>query len=358
MRVVAHAADLGGCGHYRVIWPSEAAIAAGCRVELHHVDDQSPIPAVWQDDEHGAHVVGVADDHDWPDVMVLQRPLQRHLAEAIPHLQAKGVAVVVEVDDDFSSIDPRNIGWRDAHPRHSPDRNYRHLEAACLAADLVTVTTPALAQRYGRHGRVRVLPNFVPRDYLAQRVPAPQRVVGWSGSIETHPGDLDVTRGAVARAVKKTEATFCVVGTGAGVRNALALPEPPRASGWVQIGRYPSALSELDVMIVPLKPIAFNEAKSWLKGLEAAAVGSLVVASSTEPYRALERLGLCQIAETPKEWERKLRTAIEASDDRWALAERSRSIIIENRLTIEDRAVEWIDAWETALANRRRAHAC
>jgi len=356
MRVEVHSADLGGCGHYRMIWPAQAvADQQLCDVSLYHNENVSTIPAVLQDREDGPHVVGLGD-YDWPEVLVLQRPLQRLIVEAIPFIQAKGVSVVVEIDDDFSTIDPHNVGWAAAHPALSPMRNFRCLADACRAADMVTVTTPALAKRYGSHGRVRILPNLVPRAYLDIKVPEFRNVIGWSGSVETHPGDLEVTRGAVARVLKKTGATFGVVGTGAGVQARLALASAPVAAGWVDLGAYPSAMSEIDVMSVPLKMSAFNEAKSWLKGLEAASVGAAVVASPTKPYQMLAAMGLCRLASSPRDWERELRAALDDVSERSRVAERSRDIIVSKRLTVEDRASEWVEAW-TAAMNRRSGNA-
>lgn len=352
MRVEVHAADLGGCGHYRMIWPATAVKDQGlCEVDLFHNDNASTIPAVLRDGPDGAHVVGLGD-YNWPDVVVFQRPLQRLIVEAIPLIQARGVAVVVEIDDDFSCIDPDNVGWVHAHPRHSPLRNFKHLSEACRIADMVTVTTPALAKRYGGHGRVRVLPNLVPKAYLDVRVPEFHNVIGWSGSVLTHPGDLEVTRGAAQRVIAKTGATFGVVGTGGGVQDRLALVDEPVCAGWVEIKDYPAAMSEIDVMLVPLKSSAFNEAKSWLKGLEAAAVGSAVVATPTKPYQMLAAMGLCRLADSPRAWEREIRAALDDVSERSRVADRSRDIIATNRLTVEDRASEWVEAWEAARERR------
>ncbi len=74
-------------------------------------------------------------------------------------------------------------------------------------ADLVTVTTPALAERYGSHGRVKVLPNLVPASYFDIPTHAPRKVsptVGWTGSVVTHVGDLDVMGGVIPGVLAET----------------------------------------------------------------------------------------------------------------------------------------------------------
>lgn len=338
MRVKVHPADEGGCGHYRLIWPARALAAEGCDVEICH-----GLPAVWRDSGGITELVGVAPLDC--DVVVLQRPLQRHLADVIPFLQEQGVAVVVEVDDDFSCIHPDNTAYRQVHPTYSPDRNWRHLARACAAADLVTVTTAALARRYGNHGRVRVLPNCVPARYLDIDTPPFEGTVGWSGSVDTHPGDLEVTRGAIGRAVAALGLDVRVVGTGRGVPKALGVPAV-HASGWLPIDRYPEQLAALGIGIVPLAQSAFNEAKSWLKGLELAAVGVPFVASPTGPYRQLHTYRAGDLAARPREWEAALRRL--ATDDDYRAVRAAEGRFLARQWTIEYHADRWMEAWSAA----------
>lgn len=350
MRVAVFPADLGGCGYYRVIWPAEALIAEGADVMLVRPDDDDDrqIQAAWIDADGGRRRLVDVVTPD-ADVVVLQRPLTDTLAEAIPMLQARGVRVVVEIDDDFDAISPRNVSWKVLHPRTSPRRNWLHLRRACELADLVVVSTPALAARYGRHGRVVVVENCVPERYLGiSGTPHDGVFVGWSGSIMTHPDDLQVTGGGVGRAVARTGARFAVIGTGKGVQSTLGLPEPPLACGWVPIEDYPTALAQLDVGVVPLELSAFNEAKSWLKGLELSAVGVPFVASPTGPYRALVERGAGAIAERPREWEGLVKRLVGDAGWRAELAERGREVAAG--LTVEANCGRWWDAW-TAPVN-------
>jgi glycosyltransferase involved in cell wall biosynthesis len=349
--VAVYPADLGGCGHYRLIWPAEALIAAGEDVRLIMPGDPGQLEAVFKDDEHGAqHLVDVVPPD--ADVVVFQRPLSRTLADSVPLLQAHGIRVVVEIDDDFASISRRNTSWRSVHPSISPDRNFHHLAHACRHADLVTVTTKALAGRYGAHGRFAILPNCVPERYLSiEREPHDGVIVGWSGSVDTHPDDLQVTRGGVGRALRSTGATFAVVGTGKGVQRRLDLPGPPVAVGWLPIDDYPDAMAQLDVGIVPLEQSAFNEAKSWLKGLEFAALGVPFVASPTGPYRGLMAEDIGWTAGKPREWERLVARLATEHRRREELAAAWRMAAAE--WTVERNAWRWMEAW--ASVNSRCA---
>lgn len=349
MRVAVYPADKGGCGYYRLIWPAEALAHQGADVTVHDPDDGGLRGTFLDDPEPRMIDVETPD----ADVVILQRPLRADTVTAIGLLQSRGLRVVVEIDDDFRSIHPRNVSWRACHPSHSPARNWRHLEEACRLADMVVVSTPALARRYGGHGRVAVVPNCIPARYLTITAEPHEGLrVGWSGSVTTHPTDLQVTRGAVARAIDG-HARMAVVGTGAGVQDALNLLSPPDATGWLPIDRYPEALATFDVGIVPLDLIPFNEAKSDLKGLEMAAVGVPFVASPTGQYARLIGSGAGMLADKPKAWFRQLRRLLEVPELRAEMAAAGRAVAAGR--TIEGNTDRWWDAWTSCLTHRRAA---
>lgn len=341
MRVLVYAADTHRCGH-RLIWPARALAAEGHEIEVLTRDDPPPSeqPHRWQ-------------GWDELDVVVFQRPLQRRWLGSIERFQACGVTVVVDIDDDFQALPRRNAVWPGVQPASSPDCNWHILAAACRRADWVTVTTEALARRYGGHGRVSIVANHVPASYLDVRRGGRAGVwVGWTGAVVSHPGDLDVTRGAVARAAVAAGAELHVVGPGDGVARALAA-ESVTATGFVPLAGYPIEMAQLDVGIVPLEASAFNEAKSYLKGLEFAALGVPFVASPTGPYRDLARhAGV--LARKPRDWEREVRRLIESAELRAEMAGRGREWAAGQ--TIEGNAHRWWEAWEAArdVAAKRR----
>lgn len=350
MRVVAYPADLGGCGHHRVIWPARALQAEGVDVDVvlrHEPAERQLRGSWWNDDDGNAHLVDVLAPE--ADVVVVQRPATDRWVATIHALQRKGIRVVVEVDDDFDTIHPRNVAWARFHPTASPGHNRLHVHEACRIADWVVVSTPALARRYGAHGRCSVVRNCVPARYLdATREPHDGVYVGWSGSVETHPADLQEMGAALVRALRATGAELAVVGTGTGVQRIVGTPEPPLAAGWRTIAEYPDALAQFDVGVVPLQPGAFNEAKSWLTGLAMAACGVPFVASPTIEYTALHAAGAGLIASTPRDWERHLKTLIGSPALREDLAELGRRVA--RSLTIQSRAERWWEAWIAPLA--------
>lgn len=345
-------ADDGGCGRYRLRYPGDAARTAGADVTVH--PPGTPLGNITIARRGTDSIAVRVDDLPDADVVVLQRVTGADTVAAVPYLQAHGIAVVVDVDDDLTSL-PKGHPYRvGSSPVRDPVRNRRWVSEACRLADLVTVSTPRLAEVYGRHGRTRVLPNCVPAAFLEVAKPAtndPVRI-GWTGSTITHIGDLDVCGDGVARALRASGARFRAVGTGVGVREQLHLGDDPEATGWVPIDDYPAAYATLDVAVVPLAPNPFNEAKSWLKGMEAAALGVPFVASPTAPYRALHAEGAGWLAEHPDDWAVHLTLLALEPDARAEQAAAGRTVAA--RWTYERHAEHWVDAWTEAVANRRR----
>lgn len=333
MRVCVVPSDKGGCGFYRLRWPAQALRDQGHKdIVLSDTDDAKDI---------------IATEFD---VIVFQRPARTLMLAHIQKLQSAGVAVVVDMDDDFSCIPANNKAHHAFHPKHSPGSNWDNIAKACQIADLVTVSTGALAKRYGSHGRVRALPNYVPSWYLDMKGKKNHVTFGWSGAIETHPDDLQVTRGAVNRAMRSSGAGFRSIGVGTGVADGLDLDAEPPSTGWLDIeGDYQGAMASLSVGIVPLADHQFNRAKSWLKGLEYASLGVPFVASPLPEYRELNRLGIGILAPKPKDWERELKLMALSPGYRRNEASKNRDAAAD--LTIEKHAWRWYEAWQDAMLN-------
>ena len=277
-----------------------------------------------------------------PDVLVIQRPMDWMWSQAIPKLRREGVRVVVDIDDDMHSLHGSHCGFWDVHPKGNPRANYKWLERALSQASLITVTTPALVERYGALAPHQVIPNFVPAVYLTVEHPRHDEVtVGWAGTVATHPGDLNVIGSGLARARRKTPFVFMQLGEPEGVHRAVGV-EPVHLP-WVPIEEYPRSLAQFDVGIVPLAPSAFNEAKSWLKGLEMAAVGVPFVASPTTPYLTLAARGAGDIASNPKEWEHAIRKLV--SDPAYRADRAADGKERAMFLTIEGNVTFWENAW-------------
>jgi len=334
-----------------MIYPGQAAARAGeVQVEF---TQQLPIHRTVQT---VPQVKGVGDIN--ADVLVLQRPLHRVVAQSIPFWQKKGIPVVVDVDDDFSSLHPSNKAWALYHPKYNQEENWNWMKQAAAAADLVITSTPALADRYGGRGNAIVIENYVPEEYLTLPRRGDGRTLGWGGFVSFHGDDLEVTRGGVAMAVASGECHFLNVGNGIEVARRLGLPfdddngTSPHTGGR-QFQDYQYTLGQLDVGIVPLADTRFNAGKSWLKGLEYAAAGVPFVASPVPEYvRLVREYGLGYLAnDRAKDWKKSILSLFTDDSLRESLSRRYRDIIRMD-LTYEKNWWRWAEAWESVLESR------
>ena len=339
MKVRVHPGDDRGVGSYRMRYPALAARAEGVDVCL-----AGGLPI-----QRARFAAGPAirvEPLD-ADVLVFQRPSNPEIVALIPALQKRGHAVVVDVDDDLSCLPVSN--------RARGTEDHRLILKACALADLVTVSTPALAARYAAHGRVQVLANCVPAGLLDLPRASDGHTVGWAGWIGTHPHDLQVTRNGVAQALAHTGARFQVVGPGEGVGAALSLAQAPAATGGLAIDAYHDALGTLDVGICPLADTTFNHAKSGLKLLELTARGVACVASPRAAYRRLAYEGIGVLAaDRARNWRTQLTALLNDPGHRAEVVKQGQRVIAQQH-TYETQGWRWAQAWAEALAHRRAA---
>jgi hypothetical protein len=335
VRVVVYPADAFGCGSFRMRWPGEACAQAGHDVQVVEPKDRR-LRVVME-----GHTVRDVLDVD-ADVVVLQRVTHAYMAQAVGVMRAKGITVVVDVDDDLSSIHPSNPAWA-VHRPGAGLHSWHNVSLACRNASLVTVSTPALLDVYARHGRGHVLPNYLPDYYYGiERVDSD--TIGWPGSYHSHPNDPESLGGAVARLVDEG-ADFVMRGDSTGAGRAFGLAADP-IGGAVPIEEWPRAVASLGVGIAPLADTKFNRAKSWLKPLEMSAAGVPWVASPRAEYQRLHALGAGVLADRPRAWHRELKRLRESAATRAELSEAGRRVA--EGLRLRDHSWKWIEAWTKA----------
>lgn len=335
MKVIVYPADAFGCGSFRMRWPGEACAAAGHDVHLVEPKDRR-LRVVME-----GHTVRDVLDVD-ADVVVLQRVTHAYMAQAVGVMRAKGITVVVDVDDDLSSIHPSNPAWA-VHRPGAGLHSWHNVALACRNASLVTVSTPALLDVYARHGRGHVLPNYLP-DYYYGLPRVDSDMIGWPGSFHSHPNDPESLGGAIARLVDEG-ADFVMRGDSTGAGRAFGLAADP-PGGAVPIEEWPHAVAGLGIGIAPLADTKFNRAKSWLKPLEMSAAGVPWVASPRAEYRRLNGLGAGVLADRPRAWHRELKRLRESPALRQELSEAGRRVA--EGLRLRDNGWRWAEAWSRA----------
>lgn len=353
MRVLVFPADSYGCGYHRLIWPVEVLRTQGHDVQV--VPQEARQLQVHLDDHGVVQDVELADEYD---VVVLQRVTHRNLIGVIQVLRARGIAVVVDVDDDLSTIHPSNPAWPMLHPTFPKEgsaalHSWRNLDAACREATLVTATTPALTARYALHGRARVFPNYLAEHYYADTEHVDSDVIGWPASLASHPNDPDAVGNAVAR-VLDDGGHFHVVSIASGVARAFGVRDESRVTqveSTVSLLDWPREIAKLGIGIAPLADTKFNHSKSWLKPLELAAVGVPWVGSPRTEYRRLHELGCGVLCDKPSDWYKKLTALRKSASWRAELSEAGRDVA--RQLRLENHAWKLWECWSDALTIER-----
>jgi glycosyl transferase family 1 len=350
-RILIYPADEWGCGKVRLEWPGEMLRAHGhLDVEVTPVKDRKMKLKIRKDgDVDHCHDVMLPDD---VECVVMQRVTHRLLVEAISILRSRKIAVVVDVDDDLSSIDPQNASFAMLKPRPGADQSWTNLSRACSRATLVTCSTPGLLRRYANHGRGRVLPNYLADHYYT--VPHEDSdLIGWAAALHSHPRDPEALGLAVRRVVDEG-ARFAVIGPTENVGDAFHLRTDPTCCGPVEIEDWPAALSTLGIGVVPLADTMFNSRKSWLKGLELSAAGVPWIASPRDEYRRLHQLGAGLLATKPKHWYQQLRRLLDEPSLRRDLSAAGKAVAAS--LSLTEHVGEYLEAWEDAITYERGAH--
>lgn len=341
MKINVYPADQQGCGYYRMIFPAMAMIEQGHEVEIHWDGELISNASVQQpkDDDWGKwEIVDVKDIPD-ADVVVLQRPSHPAVEATIRFLKKHGIQVVVDIDDRFDAIPPKNMAWS-----HYRGANLKHMHRAISEATVVTCSTPDLASL---HGGI-LIDNCVPKRYLD--IPDDHdQVVGWAGTLAVHKDDLSVTSGAIGQVMRNNpDWQFRVVGEAKGVRSELALPDEPQETGWLEVQDYPDHVAKIGIGIAPLADTRFNRSKSWLKALEYGALGVPFVASRMPEY---ERLGIGMLADNRRQWQGMLSALIKdpIRQDDMRLAGRAAA----RQWTYEGNVHKWAEVWENPSGAKR-----
>ena len=348
MKVYVLPADLYGCGHYRLIWPAQALKIQGLDVTVLPPKKESGFRAKTRVLDDGSEEVTSVSVPPDADVVVVQRPALPLQAQMIDILRSNKIAVVVDMDDDMSSIHPLNSAYHMyRHANKNTPYSWKWAMECCRRATLVTTSTTTLQKVYAKHGRGVVIDNYVPEKTLGYDT-TDMPGFGWAGTTVSHPGDLQILGTTVTR-LEAEGYPFTVVGGRSKVRQALRMDHEPTYTGHVGLEDWIKTIgSTYSVGMIPLEQTAFNTSKSRLKGIEHMAAGIPWIASPREEYRRLHRESGCGfLAATPRQWYDHLKRLLTDDVLRKEQADMGRQYMTDQ--TIQANAWRWHAAWEQAL---------
>jgi glycosyltransferase involved in cell wall biosynthesis len=252
---------------------------------------------------------------DWldSDVIVGQRVSQPGPTARWQQLARESLCkLVYEIDDDLLDVDPSNgPAW---HYYSQPEIR-SNIKRNIQAADLVTVTNNALAERVAQlNPNVAVVPNSVPAWLLGLPAPPPgQRLIlGWGGGA-SHQMDWAEAQSEVARFISRNINTeMHIVGWQPPELWRRLPADRRRLSQWMDSVPDLYHFIDFQIGLAPLRPHVFNQAKSYIKALEYAALGIPCIASDVGPYSGFVRHGETGfLARQPHEWSKYLRELLD-----------------------------------------------
>lgn len=302
-----------GCAWYRCALPQK---------ELNKYEWQTGIGMPGWNEEHGFGLLIEGDRavHGW-DIIVLKLVMLETVAEKIKTAQAMGQKIVVDIDDWFEGLDEANMAHKTTDPKNNPKNNREHYQYIIDHADALITSTPFLYDWYKnvkKNKNVFMVRNGIdldrwnPRKDHAGWLPT----VGWVGATPWRSRDLETMQPFFARFMEKNRLTFHHSGhvnNAAYASKQIGLHQVTKVTreGMQPISRYPSLFRKIDIGLVPLSGVQFNDAKSGIKGLEYSAAGVPWIASDSPEYALLSDLGIGRVANSPEAWEAHLEALLD-----------------------------------------------
>lgn len=322
--ILARAADVYGCGHYRIIQPLQALKNAGhAEGALIH-----GLPGLMQLQRYA------------PDTLVMQRPLQEQSLEAIEKIKAfSQVFKVYELDDYYP-----NVPLKSVHRGSVPKDIMRSLRRGLACADRFVVSTEPLAEALGNfHSKIHVVKNRLDPQWWAALPPSARRTsrkprVGWAGG-SGHTGDLELIADVVKALCDEVDWVFF------GMCPQRLRPFVKEFHPGIRIDLYPAALArlDLDLAVAPLEDNLFNACKSNLRLLEYGACAIPVVCSDGPSYRG--DLPVTRVNNRFRDWVEAIRMHVNDLDAAAVAGDTLRDCIHRDWMLDEVGLQQWRKAW-------------
>lgn len=283
-----------------------------------------------------------------PDVIIMQRLMHRGLANHIELARQYGQVIINDLDDWYWGLDPSNNAFKHSHPKFNEKENINFYKSILSRSSLLTVSTPYLMDRVKKWVRTDIV-NIkntvdVAKFHVKVHEDLERPTLGWAGSTAHRSKDLE-TIASILRGMTSSyqllhvgdyigSATFA---SRIGVSDEYVIKKP-----LVDSETYPKSLI-MDVGIVPLRVTPFNQAKSYIKGLEYSAAGVPFVAQKIDAYDDLYSQGIGRIAKRPYEWVKQLK-ALTDYKLREEESAKNHELVWNN--DIKHGAAQWIDILE------------
>lgn len=297
--------DKGGCGWYRIRQPLNM-INEFTKSEGHVIDKDV-------DD-----MIMVADGLSKSDILLVRQGGEIGLGKLKEDIQEFGkqinqdrtlhAKIVYDIDDNIEMISPysehyKGYGlkefshnglkvWENEKSVFNLEANKKRVASlmkGLTEADLVTVTTEKLREYALEYNpNVAIAPNVIDlkKWWVLPTVKSKQLRVGWSGGM-SHYEDWYSIKEPLNRALRKYRFTLVLVGSGFTGLIDEDLRDLVEIHPWVpfEAHSYHMMCMNLDLAIIPLADIPFNNYKSPIKYLEFSAMGVPCLVADVTPYK-------------------------------------------------------------------------
>lgn len=281
------------------------------------------------------------------DVVIIKLFMWHKAADMIRQARELGQVVIIDVDDWFLGLPETNVAFHSTHPKADENWNRDHMHSSYSAPDALIHSTEFLCENYGKYNNNNyIVRNSIDPSLFLKRYDNAgyKPTIGWVGIMLWRKHDVEILQGIIGPFVEEHDLMFLHAGKLMDKPKDFAHltkmdPERLIEITGTNVWNYGNILLGMDIGIVPLSGIPFNEAKSSLKGMEYAMSGIPFVASDTAEYRLLSADGAGRIAKKPIQWIKHLESFLDPAV-RKAEAQKGYDVVMD-KYNLSTKVHEW-----------------
>lgn len=242
---------------------------------------------------------------EWCDIVILHRVLTTETFKRIEFWRSRGKAVVLDGDDHYEGIENSNASYKfwgkgqvqitlpDGHSYEKPMethpiQQFRKGLSLCAAS---TSPSELLCRDWSKYAPSFHIPNYLNMDAYTfpsrKKLNKDKIVIGWGGSLShTQSFENSGVMEALKRIIAKRKNVYLLIVGDKRVVDMLPLPKDKMLYlHYVKWDEWPRLLNSwYDIGIAPLAG-EYDMRRSFIKVLEAAAMGVPFVATKGYPYK-------------------------------------------------------------------------
>lgn len=250
------------------------------------------------------------------DIIVFKGVMNKNIAHVLKKIK-RNQKIVVDIDDFYEGMPKTLHAWPGIDPERNEKDNINYYIEIVDMADYVITSSSFLYDFYKNKKTTFLIRNAIDVERWGRNkgYKSYRPCVGWVGFPPSRDNDLEQLLPFMGDFLLNNNLSFQHSGSfrDKTVKEILRLSNDVNFihKEGTMIDKYPSLFSDIDIGLVPLSQSPFNNAKSFVKGLEYAASGVPFVSSSHPEYMILNQDGVGRIANNSKDWIKNLSELID-----------------------------------------------